>query len=157
MPVVISVEHLSKAYRLEQVSTGSTRRIGTPSRADALAGRTAGRFRHTQPNAFTNDLKVRWAKMCGKPNPLLHIGENLRHLRIDMAIRAFTNKVYYLLEIPFKKIPRLQDRDPLIAGNVKQMFIPADDNFALARQRTCQKFIIIRIIADRVGKRRCRK
>jgi lipopolysaccharide transport system ATP-binding protein len=44
---VISVEHLSKAYRLGQIGTGT----------------------------FTNDLKVWWAKMRGKPNPLLKIGE----------------------------------------------------------------------------------
>jgi hypothetical protein len=46
MPV-ISVEHLSKTYRLGQVSTRlrqSTRRIGTPSQAGAFAGRAAGTF-----------------------------------------------------------------------------------------------------------------
>ncbi|TAK44758.1 MAG: ATP-binding cassette domain-containing protein [Saprospiraceae bacterium] len=47
MPTVISVEHLSKTYRLGQISTGT----------------------------FTNDLKLWWAKMRGKPNPLLRIGE----------------------------------------------------------------------------------
>lgn len=44
---VISVEHLSKAYRLGQVGTGT----------------------------LTNDLKVWWAKTRGKPNPLLKIGQ----------------------------------------------------------------------------------
>ncbi len=47
MPPVISVEHLSKTYRLGQ--------IGTPSRASALAGRAAG--------TFVNDLKLWWAKV----------------------------------------------------------------------------------------------
>jgi len=43
---VISVEHLSKSYRLGQVSTGSTRRIGT--------------------GTFTYDLQLWWAKLRGK-------------------------------------------------------------------------------------------
>ncbi|BAJ64647.1 MULTISPECIES: ABC transporter ATP-binding protein [Anaerolinea] len=47
MPSVISVEHLSKAYRLGQIGTGT----------------------------FANDLKVWWAKVRGKPNPLLKIGQ----------------------------------------------------------------------------------
>lgn len=47
MPPVISVEHLSKAYRLGQIGTGT----------------------------FANDLKVWWAKVRGKPNPLLKIGQ----------------------------------------------------------------------------------
>ena len=44
---VISVEHLSKAYQLGQIGTGT----------------------------LTNDLKVWWARQRGKPNPLLRIGE----------------------------------------------------------------------------------
>ena len=44
---VISVENLSKAYRLGQIGTGT----------------------------LTNDLKVWWAKARGKPNPLLKIGQ----------------------------------------------------------------------------------
>ncbi len=56
---VISVEHLSKTYRLGQ--------IGIPSRAGALAGRTAG--------TFSRDLEVWWAKARGKPNPLAKIGD----------------------------------------------------------------------------------
>jgi lipopolysaccharide transport system ATP-binding protein len=44
---VISVEHLSKAYRLGQIGTGT----------------------------LTNDLKVWWAKKLGWPNPMLKIGE----------------------------------------------------------------------------------
>jgi lipopolysaccharide transport system ATP-binding protein len=47
MPIVISVEHLSKAYRLGQIGTGT----------------------------LSHDLNVWWAKVRGKPNPLLHIGE----------------------------------------------------------------------------------
>jgi lipopolysaccharide transport system ATP-binding protein len=47
MSTVISVENLSKAYRLGQIGTGT----------------------------FTNDMKLWWAKMFGKPNPLLRIGE----------------------------------------------------------------------------------
>lgn len=47
MTTVISVENLSKTYHLGQIGTGT----------------------------FTNDLKVGWAKMRGKPNPLLRIGE----------------------------------------------------------------------------------
>ncbi len=47
MATVISVENLSKAYRLGQIGTGT----------------------------FTYDLKLWWAKMRGKPNPLLRIGE----------------------------------------------------------------------------------
>jgi len=44
---VISVENLSKTYRLGQLGTGT----------------------------FTNDLKVWWARKLGKPNPLLKIGQ----------------------------------------------------------------------------------
>ncbi|HLO16668.1 MAG TPA: ABC transporter ATP-binding protein [Anaerolineales bacterium] len=47
MTIVISVENLSKAYRLGQIGTGT----------------------------FTYDLAVWWAKLRGKPNPLLRIGE----------------------------------------------------------------------------------
>ncbi len=47
MPIVISVENLSKAYRLGQIGTGT----------------------------LTNDLRVWWAKKRGKPNPLLKIGQ----------------------------------------------------------------------------------
>jgi len=46
MPV-ISVEHLSKTYRLGQIGTGT----------------------------FSRDLEAWWAKARGKPNPLLRIGE----------------------------------------------------------------------------------
>ncbi|MBV6396418.1 MAG: Vitamin B12 import ATP-binding protein BtuD [Anaerolineales bacterium] len=45
--VVISVENLSKSYRLGQIGTGT----------------------------FANDMKLWWAKARGKPNPLLRIGE----------------------------------------------------------------------------------
>lgn len=47
MPTVISVENLSKIYRLGQIGTGT----------------------------FSHDLNVWWAKLRGKPNPLLRIGE----------------------------------------------------------------------------------
>jgi lipopolysaccharide transport system ATP-binding protein len=47
MPTVISVENLSKAYRLGQINTGT----------------------------FTYDLQLWWARLRGKPNPLLQIGE----------------------------------------------------------------------------------
>jgi len=47
MPTVISVEHLSKTYRLGQIGTGT----------------------------FSRDLELWWAKLRGKPNPLLRIGE----------------------------------------------------------------------------------
>jgi lipopolysaccharide transport system ATP-binding protein len=47
MSTVISVENLSKIYRLGQIGTGT----------------------------FSYDLKLWWAKIHGKPNPLLRIGE----------------------------------------------------------------------------------
>jgi lipopolysaccharide transport system ATP-binding protein len=47
MSVVISVENLSKIYRLGQIGTGT----------------------------FAHDLNVWWAKLRGRPNPLLKIGE----------------------------------------------------------------------------------
>jgi lipopolysaccharide transport system ATP-binding protein len=47
MRTVISVEHLSKAYRLGQIGTGT----------------------------FTHDLNAWWAKLRRKPDPLLRIGE----------------------------------------------------------------------------------
>ncbi len=47
---VISVEHLSKVYRLGQIGTGT----------------------------LSHDLNVWWAKTRGKPNPLLRIGETER-------------------------------------------------------------------------------
>jgi lipopolysaccharide transport system ATP-binding protein len=46
MDTVISVENLSKIYRLGQIGTGT----------------------------FANDMQVWWAKLRGKPNPLLKIG-----------------------------------------------------------------------------------
>jgi lipopolysaccharide transport system ATP-binding protein len=47
MTTVIAVENLSKVYRLGQIGTGT----------------------------FSNDIKLWWAKVRGKPNPLLRIGE----------------------------------------------------------------------------------
>jgi lipopolysaccharide transport system ATP-binding protein len=55
MPTVISVKNLSKTYRLGQIGTG--------------------RFRQAQPDAFSRDLEVWWAKLRHKPNPMLRIGE----------------------------------------------------------------------------------
>jgi lipopolysaccharide transport system ATP-binding protein len=48
MTTVISVENLSKTYHLGQIGTGT----------------------------FSRDLEVWWAKMRGKPNPLLRIGQS---------------------------------------------------------------------------------
>jgi lipopolysaccharide transport system ATP-binding protein len=45
---VISVENLSKVYRLGQIGTGT----------------------------ISRDLNVWWAKLRGKPNPMLRIGES---------------------------------------------------------------------------------
>jgi lipopolysaccharide transport system ATP-binding protein len=45
--IVISVENLSKSYRLGQIGTGT----------------------------LSHDLNVWWAKMRGKPNPMLRIDE----------------------------------------------------------------------------------
>ena len=45
--IVISVENLSKSYRLGQIGTGT----------------------------LSRDLEVWWAKVRGKPNPLLKIGQ----------------------------------------------------------------------------------
>src|SRR5258706_2828712 len=47
MSTVISVEHLSKSYRLGQIGTGT----------------------------FSRDLELWWARLHGKPNPLLRIGQ----------------------------------------------------------------------------------
>ena len=47
MTIVISVENLSKTYRLGQIGTGT----------------------------FASDLSIWWARMRGRPNPLLKIGE----------------------------------------------------------------------------------
>lgn len=60
MPSVISVEHLSKAFHIGQIGTGT----------------------------FTNDLKLWWAKMRGKPNPLLQIDEADHGNRDDETIWA---------------------------------------------------------------------
>jgi len=47
MAIVISVENLSKTYNLGQIGTGTS----------------------------SHDLEVWWAKLRGKPNPLLRVGE----------------------------------------------------------------------------------
>jgi len=60
MSVVISVENISKNYRLGQIGTGT----------------------------FSRDLEVWWAKMRGKPNPLLRIGEKDHGDRDDEELWA---------------------------------------------------------------------
>jgi lipopolysaccharide transport system ATP-binding protein len=60
MPAVISVERLSKAYRLGQIGTGT----------------------------LTYDMQVWWAKVRGKPNPLLKIGEQDHRSRDGETIWA---------------------------------------------------------------------
>ncbi|TAK34604.1 MAG: ATP-binding cassette domain-containing protein [Saprospiraceae bacterium] len=66
--VVVSVENLSKSYRLGQIGTGT----------------------------FSHDLAVWWAKMRGRPNPLLKIGQ-VDHGNRDgeelMALRDVSFKV----------------------------------------------------------------
>jgi lipopolysaccharide transport system ATP-binding protein len=57
---VISVENLSKAYRLGQISTGT----------------------------LSYDLKVWWAKVRGKPNPLLKIGKEDHSDRVGEIVWA---------------------------------------------------------------------
>jgi lipopolysaccharide transport system ATP-binding protein len=57
---VISVDHLSKAYRLGQINTGT----------------------------LTHDLKVWWARMRGLPNPVAKIGKELPADRIGETIWA---------------------------------------------------------------------
>jgi lipopolysaccharide transport system ATP-binding protein len=58
--IIISVENLSKTYRLGQIGTGS----------------------------LTNDLKVWWAKTRGKPNPMLKIGQQDHGNRFGETIWA---------------------------------------------------------------------
>ena len=55
MSTVISVENLSKSYRLGQIGTGT----------------------------FSRDLEVWWAKLRGKPNPLLRIGKTDHGNRVE--------------------------------------------------------------------------
>lgn len=60
MITVISVEHLSKSYRLGQIGTGT----------------------------FSHDLNVWWAKLRGKPNPMLRIGEKDHGNRVGEVLWA---------------------------------------------------------------------
>jgi lipopolysaccharide transport system ATP-binding protein len=60
MSTLISVENLSKAYRLGQIGTGT----------------------------LTYDMKLWWAKVRGKPNPLLRIGETDHGNRDEETIWA---------------------------------------------------------------------
>jgi len=73
MPV-ISVEHLSKPYRLGQIGTGRFRHALRQAQDGA------------QPGAFTNDLRLWWAKLHGKPNPLLRIGETDHGNRAEQTL-----------------------------------------------------------------------
>ncbi len=57
MPTVISVESLSKSYRLGHIGTGT----------------------------FSRDLEVWGAKLRGKPNPMLRIGEKDHGNRIKQT------------------------------------------------------------------------
>jgi len=58
--VVISVEHLSKEYRLGQIGTGT----------------------------LSRDINVWWAKVRGKPNPMLRVGETANDNRDGETIFA---------------------------------------------------------------------
>ncbi len=60
MTMVISVENLSKSYRLGQIGTGT----------------------------LTNDLKVWWARRRGRTNPLLKIGQNDQSRQNDETVWA---------------------------------------------------------------------
>jgi lipopolysaccharide transport system ATP-binding protein len=66
---VISVEHLSKTYRLGQIGTGT----------------------------LTNDMKVWWAKKLGKPNPMLKIGQT-DHGNMDREILWALKDVSFTVE-----------------------------------------------------------
>ncbi len=63
MSTVISVEHLSKSYRLGQIGTGT----------------------------FSRDLELWWAKIRGKPNPLLKIGERDQDHRVGEELLALND------------------------------------------------------------------
>ena len=83
MPTVISVENLSKTYRLGQIGTGT----------------------------FAHDLNVWWARLRGKPNPMLRIGETDCGNREGENIWArkdvsFTVQQGEVLGIPSITLPR---------------------------------------------------
>jgi lipopolysaccharide transport system ATP-binding protein len=61
---VISVENLSKSYRLGVIGTGT----------------------------LTNDLKVWWAKHRGQPNPLAKIDQAAPHNRDGETVSALRNR-----------------------------------------------------------------
>ena len=63
MTTVISVENLSKVYRLGQIGTGT----------------------------FSRDLEIWWAKTRGKPNPMLRIGETDHGNRDDEDLWALND------------------------------------------------------------------
>jgi lipopolysaccharide transport system ATP-binding protein len=60
MKTVISVQNISKSYQLGQIDTGT----------------------------FSNDLKVWWSRMRGKPNPLLRIGDTDHGNRVGEELWA---------------------------------------------------------------------
>lgn len=66
-PTVISVEHLSKAYRLGQIGTGT----------------------------LAYDMKLWWAKVRGNPNPLLRIGETDHGNRDGETIWALAPWIWF--------------------------------------------------------------
>jgi lipopolysaccharide transport system ATP-binding protein len=75
---VVSVENLSKAYRLGQIGTGRAVQAKVKVKAE---GDRMNSF-STSISTLTwllSDLQVWWAKARGKPNPFLKIGqEDLR-------------------------------------------------------------------------------
>jgi lipopolysaccharide transport system ATP-binding protein len=66
MTTVISVENLSKSYHLGQIGTGT----------------------------FTNDLRLWWSRIQGKPNPFLRIGEADRFNRDGELIWALKDVTF---------------------------------------------------------------
>lgn len=60
MPIIVSVENLSKVYRLGQIGTGT----------------------------FAYDLALWWAQLRGRPNPLLKVGESDRGNRVGEDLWA---------------------------------------------------------------------
>ena len=72
---VVSVENLSKCYRLGQIGTGT----------------------------LTNDLKVWWAKARGKPNPLLKIGQDsVSRPRSSVSRHSESDTIWALKDVSFE-------------------------------------------------------
>jgi lipopolysaccharide transport system ATP-binding protein len=75
MPTVISVENLSKSYQLGTIGTGT----------------------------FSRDLELWWAKVRGKPNPFLKIGETEdRRLATDSVFGSPSSVLWALRDVSFK-------------------------------------------------------